>query len=1611
MKNKKRIGCLVTLMMTLLSGTAALAVETPPVIAGDSELDIRYPFGWGVPRTGHALVYDAARTRVVVYGGTTSDRACPTLEWDGAYWKGVWTTNVPPATTGHAMAYDAERGVTVLFGGGNALDETWLYDGTNWTRATPAVSPPGRAQHAMAYDSVSRRVLLYGGTRNPGMTGFDDSYLKDFWAWNGVNWTELGGVPTNMPPLRGHVMACDTNRSVTVLYGGKMWGLSLGYFNGIVTNWSSNVQNPNTWEWNGTTWLNRNLSLGVVPNSFAMTYDTDSKRILATVGRSGSMIKLYAYDGVAWVKTNEGPVGVSLAWGPVAYDAARHEAVVVPSDGATWLYRGANWCSGGFYFSQGAEETFSSPLLFSDFNGDRRPDLLMPGNLPNASSNGYSKVVALFTNGPSGFDYRPVSWALGSANTAARGDMNGDGLPDLALGRTEYSGSSVSTSDVRVLAGGYNGTFASTSCWSQTVSTWEVLELAWPDVNRDGWADLAVLYTDPNTRPHFCGVAVYTNRGATLATNPAVNLVFTNMIAVYGCMAWEDGNRDGFVDMAISMQSDSNGVPDTVRVYTNNGAGNVSAAQVLGEYAGAIQFADLNGDWWPDIVGPGFAYTNHLGSFGPEPSWKAGLLNTYPFDSVAIDVGDVDGDGDPDVAVFSRDHIAADIEAFVYRNDAGILTEFPAWSAAAVSQPVGTDGALGDAEGDGILDVATKRGIYLLQPLWQSTSQPLSAPMWLRAGVNPADRTTALVEWDPVPGTDVGGYRVYNISKRLIVAELPATQTQFVATPDDRIVYVATVDKAGREYGSAGPAVLGSLKATNSTADSTADFWWESGDYYSGGTFVGDLDGDGDLDLFVATTSLHPVPDKNRTRWLVYTNNGAGNFGLAWEWRQSENPADLHGPGRVTPKSLGDINGDGLPDLVGAAERVIINTNTSLTETRWVLDCYTNSGGVFVHDPRWNCVMPLGNTSGAMTWGDANGDGRQDLVVGSFSGGSAFLFLNQGDGLLGSVPAWASSVSSASYVAFGALDSDGKADLAIANGTTMGATVYKGTSTGLAVTPAWADTQSSIAGRPSGIAWADFDGDGDGDKDLTVFGSESSSLRNHPTVLYSNNGGALAYLCVYKSRDYKDGQGVGIGGGGNGSRWTKGWADMNHDGHLDLWGGDLILAAATPQFNAGPIGSQPANWYGDAGEEGWGRHPPWSGVQGVYDFNGDGTPDDFLAGALMLRTPNCICQADYVKYIPPAAPANAPPQSGTLKLYPSGTLVLDGYGATQAIDVVLLQPDQSEVPVPYTPDYLSISIAGNPGLGTPYATVSNNVVTAVRDGTVTLNVKYGNYYSSVHPWVGIQFIEATKTVRIVNAPWLPDVLGITPPRVTLERIGETATLTVSRQHPDGRIEDVTARSTWQVSDAGVVSMADQVAIARGNGVADVVATFEGMSATSRVTVAASAALAGLTLFPPEASVRVGEKRGFEVRARFTDGTVQPVTFVGALASDAPGIAAVDGLRVLGVSPGFAQVTATYLGQTATARVAVDAAVTNAPAEPPLCEILGLQHQGGNVALDWYCTTPSGQYTPFSVLTSTNLQTGPWTPIQTPVPRHPSGYHSWTCKTNESASIFYKITSP
>ena len=82
-------------------------------------------------------------------------------------WKGVPEL---AQRNSHAMAYDPARKRVVLFGGtiGNLVSprlmrDTWEWDGTRWIKLQPPTSPPGRAQHAMAYDPVRQTVLMHGG--------------------------------------------------------------------------------------------------------------------------------------------------------------------------------------------------------------------------------------------------------------------------------------------------------------------------------------------------------------------------------------------------------------------------------------------------------------------------------------------------------------------------------------------------------------------------------------------------------------------------------------------------------------------------------------------------------------------------------------------------------------------------------------------------------------------------------------------------------------------------------------------------------------------------------------------------------------------------------------------------------------------------------------------------------------------------------------------------------------------------------------------------------------------------------------------------------------------------------------------------------------------------------------------------------------------------------------------------------------------------------------------------------------------------------------------------------------------------------------------------------
>jgi hypothetical protein len=87
------------------------------------------------------MVYDTSRARIVLFGGISSrSEAVPggylireirlrdTWEWDGTQWQEVATAG-PEARYRHAMAYDTARMRVVLFGGIGAepFSDTWEY--------------------------------------------------------------------------------------------------------------------------------------------------------------------------------------------------------------------------------------------------------------------------------------------------------------------------------------------------------------------------------------------------------------------------------------------------------------------------------------------------------------------------------------------------------------------------------------------------------------------------------------------------------------------------------------------------------------------------------------------------------------------------------------------------------------------------------------------------------------------------------------------------------------------------------------------------------------------------------------------------------------------------------------------------------------------------------------------------------------------------------------------------------------------------------------------------------------------------------------------------------------------------------------------------------------------------------------------------------------------------------------------------------------------------------------------------------------------------------------------------------------------------------------------
>jgi hypothetical protein len=194
-----------------------------------------------VGRTGHAAAFDAARGRMVVFGGTNaSGNLAETIETDGTTWFRLAPATAPSARWGAVMAYDPDTRRCHLFGGFGVDNLLWSWDGTTWTSSNRGASQPlGRTGHAMTYHTTRKRLVVFGGR-----TEFAIS--NDTWEYDVTAGWAAARV-TNPPPARtGAVMAM-----VPIVSGALMFGVAIT--NGNATGQSFIWQGTPTPYWQDVT--------------------------------------------------------------------------------------------------------------------------------------------------------------------------------------------------------------------------------------------------------------------------------------------------------------------------------------------------------------------------------------------------------------------------------------------------------------------------------------------------------------------------------------------------------------------------------------------------------------------------------------------------------------------------------------------------------------------------------------------------------------------------------------------------------------------------------------------------------------------------------------------------------------------------------------------------------------------------------------------------------------------------------------------------------------------------------------------------------------------------------------------------------------------------------------------------------------------------------------------------------------------------------------------------------------------------------------------------------------------------------------------------------------
>jgi hypothetical protein len=230
-----------------------------------------------------------------------------------------------------------------------------------------------------------------------------------------------------------------------------------------------------------------------------------------------------------------------------------------------------------------------------------------------------------------------------------------------------------------------------------------------------------------------------------------------------------------------------------------------------------------------------------------------------------------------------------------------------------------------------------------------------------------------------------------------------------------------------------------------------------------------DLDGDGDLDLLVSNYGTGRVS--------VRFNDGAGNFSTP-----SAN-AEVAVSSGARHAAVADIDGDGDLDLL----------SVGYTDPGKVSVRLNNGAGVFTA-PATNAELAMATRPYSIAMGDVNGDGSPDMVVANTTTATVSLRLNNGSGVFTAPAtasvAEISVANSGLQAVLADIDADGDLDLLATAYSSNGAvSVRLNNGRGVFTAPA----TGAEVGTGGAALLATGDLDGDGDIDLLASGNSGGS--------------------------------------------------------------------------------------------------------------------------------------------------------------------------------------------------------------------------------------------------------------------------------------------------------------------------------------------------------------------------------------------------------------------------------------------------------------------------------------------------------------------------------------